>query len=419
MQEDATPPKSAPATTEDTIPAHGAAEVRLAQELRLHRIELEVQHEELRSTQVELETARDRFADLYELSPVPFITVTSSGIVLELNGAGARLLERPRAHAVGLPLVSMAGFGTAPLQAHLRECVHSPEPVIAELDLLPPSKQRCRVQLTSRSVRGPRGERLCLVAVTNVDAHKRTEERLRLLASAGASLLAAATLPEAVEQLTSVLVPTVADLCVLDLVVGGSDLRRRAAVRHFDPVKGQRFEDCEERWGTLPNVGFATLQALQFGRSQLLPMITAKYYESAAVDGEHLTTIVTLVLRSWAVVPLLDPMGGRPLGVLRLATSGVREPLDRDDVEFAEQIAQLGALGLAAASARSNLLTEAATRAESGRTAVRTLQQSLGLLGARGSAPEDVAAALKRANAAVTDLAAQNAAPTGAARDDR
>lgn len=404
-------PPSLP-TGDDTILAYGAPELRLAQELRLHRIELEVQHEELRSTQGELEAARDRFADLYELSPVAFFTTTASGTILELNGAGAWLLERPRPQAVGLPLTVTAGFAAAPLLTHLRACVASSDPVTVELDLVPPSGRRCRVQLTSRSVHGPRDERLCLVAVTDVSAHRRTEERLRLRADAGAALLGATAVPEVIDRLTRVMVPTVADLCVLDLVVGAGDLRRRAGVFHVDPARGERFEDSEERWGTLPNVGFATLQALQTGRSQLLPMIAPKYYESAAVDDEHLTALVGLVLRSWAVVPVLDPAGGRPLGVLRIASGGVRRPLDAEDVALAEQVAHLGALAITATSARTNLLTDAALRAEHGRMHVRTLEDAVRVLvaertpGRGGASARDVTQASERARGALAELKA-------------
>ena len=50
-------------------------------ELRVHQIELEIQHEELRRTQDELETSRARLADLYDFAPVGSLTVSEERLV--------------------------------------------------------------------------------------------------------------------------------------------------------------------------------------------------------------------------------------------------------------------------------------------------------------------------------------------------
>ena len=55
------------------------------QELNIHKIELELQNEELRNTQVHLEYNKNKFADLFNSAPVSFIVLDSGGYILEAN----------------------------------------------------------------------------------------------------------------------------------------------------------------------------------------------------------------------------------------------------------------------------------------------------------------------------------------------
>ena len=78
-----------PATIKDTPPG----DIRnLVEELRIHQVELEMQNEELRRAQLELEAERDRYTNLYDFSPVGYFTITDKGIILEANLTGAGML---------------------------------------------------------------------------------------------------------------------------------------------------------------------------------------------------------------------------------------------------------------------------------------------------------------------------------------
>jgi two-component system cell cycle sensor histidine kinase/response regulator CckA len=65
---------------------------QMLHELRVHQIELEMQNEELRHMQHDLETARQRYFDLYDLAPVGYLTFNKNGLILEANLTAATML---------------------------------------------------------------------------------------------------------------------------------------------------------------------------------------------------------------------------------------------------------------------------------------------------------------------------------------
>ena len=81
-----------------------SAKDELLHELQAHQMTLEIQNEELQRTHAELENAKQRYADLYEFSPVSYLTVSQEGVIIAANLSCSELLCEPRQKLVGRPL---------------------------------------------------------------------------------------------------------------------------------------------------------------------------------------------------------------------------------------------------------------------------------------------------------------------------
>jgi PAS domain-containing protein len=68
----------------------------LMHELRVSHIELAMQNETLRQSQIELEKSRDRYVDFYDFALVGYLTLSSDAMIDEINLPGAELLGEGR-----------------------------------------------------------------------------------------------------------------------------------------------------------------------------------------------------------------------------------------------------------------------------------------------------------------------------------
>jgi PAS domain S-box-containing protein len=78
----------------ERLEAEAPEEIRQTlHELRVHQIELELQNEELRQTQAELDVIRERYFDLFDLAPVGYCTVDEKGLIQEANLTVVKMLD--------------------------------------------------------------------------------------------------------------------------------------------------------------------------------------------------------------------------------------------------------------------------------------------------------------------------------------
>ena len=75
---------------------------KLIEDLQIHQIELEMQNEELRRTQVELAESLDKYSELYDFAPIGYFILDESTRIQEVNLTGADLLGFRRSELLNM-----------------------------------------------------------------------------------------------------------------------------------------------------------------------------------------------------------------------------------------------------------------------------------------------------------------------------
>lgn len=70
--------------------------LKLIHELQVHQIELELQNEELVQARLATQDAVEKYTELYDFAPSGYFTLSKKGEILELNLAGAKMLDNDR-----------------------------------------------------------------------------------------------------------------------------------------------------------------------------------------------------------------------------------------------------------------------------------------------------------------------------------
>jgi len=149
-------------------------------ELRVHQIELEMQNEELRQKQVELDTTLEMYFDLYELAPVGYCTLSEQGQILKANLTAAGLLGAVRG---GLLKHRLSRFILPEDQdiyyRHRSRLFETGEPQTCELRLLKFDGTSFWAHLEATAGQDPEGAPICRMVVSDITERKWAEEELR------------------------------------------------------------------------------------------------------------------------------------------------------------------------------------------------------------------------------------------------
>ena len=142
-------------------------------ELQVHQIELEMQNEELRQTQLQLEAMRARYFDLYDLAPISYCTVNEAGLIVEANLAAAELLGEVRSRLVGQRISSYISKAYQDSYYLSRKLLRADgERQNCELHLTRPDGVALWVQMSITFLKDSHGESLQYMVLTDITSAK-------------------------------------------------------------------------------------------------------------------------------------------------------------------------------------------------------------------------------------------------------
>jgi PAS domain S-box-containing protein len=219
------------------------------------------------------------------------------------------------------------------------------------------------VNITVSLVRDASGEPAYFIAVVeDISERKKAEEerdlllvreqlaraeavaarrRLTLLAAAGPALAASLDYEQTLEDITRLLVPELADWCLLDIVEDDGSVNQLAAA-HAEEEKEDLLRKLREHRRFGEGDPGSTAEVLRTGQSVLLSDLPDTTFYEPELEGEHLEIVNRLEPRSLMCVPLLAR--GRTIGAITLISSRLDRCYDEDDLMLAEDLAYRCAL---------------------------------------------------------------------------
>ncbi len=153
---------------------------KIIHELKVHQVELEMQNEELRRVQAELDLSRRKYFDLYDHAPVGYLTLNEEGVIIELNLTAAKLLGTDRRDIIRKPFTRFIMRDDQDIFYHHRRLIQrTRQHQECELRMLYAGAGAFWTLLSTLPDIDNRGSLNYRVVISDISQRKETEKELR------------------------------------------------------------------------------------------------------------------------------------------------------------------------------------------------------------------------------------------------
>ena len=260
-----------------------------------------------------------------------------------INRAGSEIIGRDPADVLGKTARDVFPEETArAIMAHDAEVMAKGEPHRYE-EVVPIEGSDHTFLSTKSPYFGFGGAVAGLVGIaSDITTRKQEEERQRFLAEASALLDASLDVTKTLDSIAALSVPTVADVCVIDLLQDDGSISG-VAVASSDQSADDELQELRHRYPIDPAGGHPVARVLRTREAQLFDQLESMY-EEIAQSEEHLAFARQMQYSSAVVAPLATR--GRILGAISLVRRTGSPRYTPADVGLARDLGERAATAL-------------------------------------------------------------------------
>ncbi|WP_096586746.1 PAS domain S-box protein [Calothrix sp. NIES-2098] len=191
-----------------------------------------------------------------------------------------------------------------------------------------------------RAIHDPQTREIIEIQASSRDItqRKQEEDRQRFLAEASGILASSLDYEITLTSLAQLIVPDLADWCIVDIVDENQSVRR-VATAHADPAKQQLVEQLKNYPPDLRQTE-GVAEVIRSGKSQITDFISDQKMPAVSQNDRHFQLLQQLKPQSSICVPLI--VGGRVLGAITLVSCGDRHD-NKQNLILTEELARRAA----------------------------------------------------------------------------